>query len=129
MITLFYDAQCPLCVAEMRKLKKADMQDEVQLVDIHDSHTMAAYPQVQFSAANRILHAVDEQGQLYLGLDATVRVWRQVGKMRWLAVLRWPVIKWFADIAYRLFARYRLPVSRLLMPSQCANNQCRNPKT
>ena len=73
MITLFYDAQCPLCVAEMRKLKKADLRDEVQLVDIHDSQTMAAYPQVQFSAANRILHAVDEQGQLYLGLDATVR--------------------------------------------------------
>ena len=31
MLTIFYDSQCPLCVAEMKSLKKKDIQNQIVL--------------------------------------------------------------------------------------------------
>ncbi|MGB2287813.1 MAG: DCC1-like thiol-disulfide oxidoreductase family protein, partial [Porticoccaceae bacterium] len=46
--------------------------------------------------------------------DVTYRAWVLVGKRKWVAVLRWPLIKGFADIGYLFFARNRYTISRLL---------------
>jgi predicted DCC family thiol-disulfide oxidoreductase YuxK len=57
-----------------------------------------------------------------------------VGKHRWLAILRWPVIRHIADLCYLFFARHRQKISGLLMrqhtqassgQTSCSETSCR----
>jgi len=133
MITVFYDGHCPLCATEMDMLREADSQGKLALEDIHASDFAQRYPEIDMEEADRILHGLDDKGQLILGLDVTVAAWLAVDKKRWLAALRWPLISWFADRVYLFFARYRKGISSLLMgaPSCSSNNACevKTPKT
>jgi len=91
-LTVFYDGQCPLCLREMRSLKK------------HDEHQAIT--------------------KLLLGLDVTAKVWETVGAHRWVAALRWPVIRPVADLGYKIFAKNRYRFSYLLTgQARCASCQ------
>lgn len=127
-LTLFYDGQCPLCAQEMKALTARDTQQQLQLVDIWQPEFATRYPEIDPAAANRVLHAVDDRGDLLLGLDVTARAWSLVGVKRYNC-LRWPLIKPVADIAYRLFARHRYSLSRLITGKArlCESDRCSQP--
>lgn len=110
-LTVFYDGQCPLCLAEMRQLQALDQQGRLGFVDINGDDFSKRYPAIDQAQASRILHGQLDTGERLLGLDVTYRAWSLVGKHRWLALLRWPVVKPIADIGYRIFARYRYQIS------------------
>ncbi len=113
-LTVFFDSYCPLCVAEMNQLRELDTQSLLQLEDIHQEDFSIRYPEIDPKAADRLLHARTADGTMLLGLDVTLAVWRAVGKKPWLVVLRWPVIRFFADIGYRIFAKHRYTISWLI---------------
>jgi len=113
-LTIFYDGQCPLCMAEMRQLKKHDASAQLVLVDLHDADLAANYPHIHKPNAMRMLHAQLENGAMLYGLDVTCKAWSIVGRHRWLAILRWPLIRTLADRVYLLFARYRGQLAYLL---------------
>lgn len=116
-LTIFYDGTCPLCSAEMSMLRQYDHHNRLRLEDIHANDFSGRYPMIDVVEADRILHGLDDQGQLLYGLDVTVMAWRLVERKRWLQVLRWPLIRWVADKAYLWFARHRTRISSLLMGS------------
>ena len=120
-LTMFYDSYCPLCAAEVEQLQSLDQQDRLQFVDIHGERFNSDWPHIDADAANRVLHAQREDGSMLYGLDVSAEVWSMVGRHRWLKLLRLPVIRWFADIAYRLFARYRYTISFLLTGQRRCN--------
>jgi predicted DCC family thiol-disulfide oxidoreductase YuxK len=113
-LTMFYDSFCPLCVAEVEQLRNLDQQGDLRFVDIHAEDFSRRWPHIDPLAANRVLHAQRADGSLLFGLDVSAEVWATVGKHRWLRLLRLPVVRWFADLGYRLFARYRYSISYLL---------------
>ena len=117
-LTLYYDGYCPLCVREMDHLRKADQAGRLTLVDIQQEGFTERYPHIDPQAASTILHADTVDGELLLGLDVTYRAWSLVGRGFWIAPLRWPVIRWFADKAYLWFARNRYKVSGWLTGQQ-----------
>lgn len=119
MLTLFYDGSCPLCAREIASLRAHDSRAAITFVDINDLHQFDLYPQISYDDAVSTLHAIDSDGTVLLGLDANVAVWSAVGKMRWLKVLRWPIIRIGADAAYRLFARHRNRIGALFQTKQC----------
>ncbi|NOH78714.1 DUF393 domain-containing protein [Vibrio sp. RE86] len=124
-LTIFYDGYCPLCVKEMTYLKQRDHNDLIQTVDIHTS-AFNQYPHIDPEEASTILHAINQDGDLLLGLDVTYQAWHLVGKGWLYAPLRWKLIKPLADIAYLHFARNRYRWSKLLTgKSRCDNNQCK----
>ncbi|MBS3797734.1 MULTISPECIES: DUF393 domain-containing protein [unclassified Pseudoalteromonas] len=123
MLTLFYDGNCPLCTAEIRKLKGYDQCGALALVDINSDEDLSRYPMIDYHAANATLHAIDENGRVLLGLDANVAVWRAVGKYPWLRVLRWPLIRIVADCCYRIFANNRHRIAGWLSARSC-KEQC-----
>ncbi|WNO11388.1 DUF393 domain-containing protein [Teredinibacter sp. KSP-S5-2] len=127
-LTVFYDARCPLCLAEMKRIKQQDNEGKIRLVDINEKGFNKNYPQIAPNFAQRILHAVDEDQRLYLGLDVTYLAWSLVGKSYWVWPLKWPLVRLFADPAYRLFARYRYPISYFLTrkkASSACNDYCK----
>ncbi|MGB2045074.1 MAG: thiol-disulfide oxidoreductase DCC family protein [Porticoccaceae bacterium] len=113
-LTIFYDGGCPLCVAEMRHLQKLNTAGNIAFENIYEKDFSERFPHINQQQADRILHGQTSDGSMLYGLDVTYRAWVLVGKRRWVAVLRWPLIKWFADIGYLFFARYRYTISGLL---------------
>lgn len=113
-LTLFYDSYCPLCATEMKMLEELDVNKSLILEDIHSEGFEMRFPSIDPEAADRILHGQLEDGSLIYGLDVTHQAWRAVGKKPWLAILRWPLIRWFADIGYLIFAKNRYSISWLL---------------
>ena len=113
-LTIFYDGGCPLCVAEMRHLKKLDTAGNIAFENIYEADFCERFPTINQQQADRILHGQTGDGDMLFGLDVTYRAWVLVGKRKWVAILRWPLIKGLADIGYLFFARYRYTISRLL---------------
>ena len=123
-LTIFYDGRCPLCVMEMSKLSLHDHDRALKLVDIQQPE-IESYPSIDPLKASQILHAIDDQQTLLLGLDVTYRAWTLVGKGWIYAPLRWPGIRLFADSIYIRFARNRYRWSKWLTgKSYCDNGQC-----
>ena len=123
-LTLFYDSQCPLCLAEMRQLHKHDLAGELAFVDLHDADIKQQIAGIDRQRAMQVLHARRADGAVIKGLDVTRAAWSIVGKHRWLAILRWPLVRPLADAAYRVFARHRYRISYWLTGrSRC--QQCR----
>lgn len=123
-LTIFYDSLCPLCAQEMRALKRRDLKGRLLLEDIWQPGFADRFPSIDPVAANQVLHALDEKGNLLLGLDVTARAWSLVGVKRY-RLLRWPLIKPLADWCYRFFARNRYSISRVLTGrARCESGQC-----
>lgn len=114
-LTIFYDGNCPLCLAEMQHLKKYDSRNQIVLINIHQDDFTAQYPDITFENAMKILHAT-YQDRLLLGLEVTHRAWTTVGKGIWVAPLNWPIIKNIAHLVYLFFAQYRHQISYFLAP-------------
>ena len=113
-LTLLFDSYCPLCTAEMKLLGNLDIERKLIFVDIHAVDFSNRFPAVDPVLANKILHGIYEDGSIIFGLDVTHQAWRAVGQKPWLAILRWPIIRWFTDFAYVIFAKNRYAISWLI---------------
>lgn len=111
MLTIFYDGYCPLCTAEMNLLRDLDNQKKLILEDIHAADFSERFPHIDPIQADKILHGQLQNGEVIKGLEVTCLAWKLVGKHKWMQVLRWPVIRLFADLGYLFFARYRHSIS------------------
>lgn len=123
-LTVFYDGNCPLCAAEIHQLRAIDNQQKLRLVNIYADGFSNRFPDVDPLAATKILHGQYSDGSMVYGLDVSHQAWALVGKHQWIAVLRWPVIRWFADMAYLFFARNRQTIS-LLLTGRRQTNSCK----
>ena len=122
ILTIYYDGHCPLCMKEMQLLKHHDNKNSILFVDLHNHDFSKEHPHIITSEAIRILHGQLDTGELLLGLDVTCKAWSLVGKHKWLAILRWPLIRTIADLIYRVFARYRSKISYLLTGNKTCNS-------
>lgn len=113
-LKIFYDGGCPLCLAEMKHLLKLDQHNKIDLVDINQADFQTKHPNINRAKADQILHGQLTDGSILLGLDVTHKAWSLVGKGKWTAILRWPLIRPIADFAYLQFARRRHFLSRLI---------------
>jgi predicted DCC family thiol-disulfide oxidoreductase YuxK len=54
------------------------------------------------------LHAKDHNGQMHMGIDALLLIWKQLKRWHILAiVVGLPIIHQIADVSYRAFAKWR----------------------
>tara|TARA_R110002167_G_scaffold151133_2_gene344987 strand:+ start:269 stop:679 length:411 start_codon:yes stop_codon:yes gene_type:complete len=111
VLRVYYDGLCPLCLSEIRHLRRLDLQGNLDLQDINSGDFQTRFPHIDKIAADRVLHGELRDGTLVKGLDVTCMAWQLVGKGHWFAFLRWPLIRPFADFGYRFFARHRHRIS------------------
>ena len=117
-LTIFFDGRCALCAKEMKSLKELDRHNRITFANIFAHDFAKNYASVNVEDANRVLQGMKDTGELIYGLDVTVLAWTLVGKGKWVAPLRWPIIKQIADVAYIFFARNREQISRFIMRSR-----------
>ena len=113
-LTLFYDSTCPLCAREMEALSRLNVDGNLAFEDIHSEDFNLRYPDIDPEKASAVFHGRCRGGMMIYGLDVSVQAWNLVGRMKWLQILRLPVLRFFSDLAYRFFARYRSQISFVL---------------
>ena len=123
--TLFYDGLCPLCEKEMAQIMKRDKQRNINFEDISLPDFAERFPHLNVDDLNARIHGQLDSGDMITGLDALHKAWSLVG-VSWLyAPMRWPVISWFADHLYLLFAKHRYTLSYWLTgKKRCESNRC-----
>ena len=132
-LTVYYDATCPLCVAEMGAMRARDAAGRLNLVDCSPLGFCAG--PAPREALMTAMHAVDASGRVLSGV-AAIRACRSAVDMpAGGALLDLPIVGALADRAYDVLARnrYRLPrwlVARLagrgaIAPTTCADDHCR----
>lgn len=132
-LTVYYDATCPLCVAEMEAMKARDATGRLHLVDC--SPTGFSGGPAPREALMTAMHAVDAAGRVLEGVAAIRACRNAVGLPAGGFLLDLPMVGALADRAYAVLARnrYRLPrwlVARLagrgaIAPATCADGNCR----
>jgi predicted DCC family thiol-disulfide oxidoreductase YuxK len=108
MITVFYDGKCGLCRREITHYMGIAPMGIFEWVDI--TVTPEAFTALGYSvpAGLKALHARDDAGVMYIGVDAFITIWLQLPRWRMLARLaRLPMIRPVAQWLYAAFAAWR----------------------
>lgn len=112
-IKLLYDGECPLCVREVKFLRKTDAgRGIVNFVDIADpNYNPDANGGVDFAAAMGRIHGVLPNGTVIKNVEVFRRVYEELG-MGWVyAITKLPAIANIADIIYGIWADWRLQLT------------------
>ena len=125
---VMYDRACPLCRAEMQRLRARDRVGRLLLVDISAPGFEAVRWGFTQQALASALHVLTGDGEWLIGMPAIRHVYAQVGLGWVMAPTAWPVISSLADLAYRYVAPNRFVLSRWLGLSPativCSHAQC-----
>lgn len=107
-ITVYYDGKCALCSKEIRYYQKIAPRNIFDWQDITVSEQGLLKEGVSLTEGLNMLHVKDINGQMHIGLDAFIIIWKQLRKWRILAALvELPIIRQFANVIYRAFANWR----------------------
>jgi predicted DCC family thiol-disulfide oxidoreductase YuxK len=127
LFTLLYDSECPFCRREVGWLKRRDRHDQLAVIDIAGEDFDAARFGLSEAEVVAELHGVLPDGRVTRGMESMRRAWAAVGLGWVMAPTGWPVLRWFSDLGYRVFARYRVPLGRVFGRS-CDTQRCALPK-
>lgn len=108
MITVFFDGKCGLCSKEIQHYQRIapmgvfDWQDITQTTDLLQQHG------ISIESALKLLHAVDQHGNVHIGVDAFILIWKQLRAWKLMAfIVDLPIIRQLANFTYRRFAEWR----------------------
>jgi predicted DCC family thiol-disulfide oxidoreductase YuxK len=125
-IEVFYDGACPLCVREIRFLRRLDRRGRIRYTDISSEEFQAEdYGRTLGSFMSEI-HGRLPDGTWVYGVEVFRRLYAAVGLSPLIWVTRLPVVSGLLDSAYRVFARNRLRWTRRCSDSEdnCGVKRC-----
>lgn len=122
-LTLYVDANCPLCAREIRLLQRRADPERLHLVDISATEFDATTVGRSREQLGRTLHARSADGRWLTGIDATYWSWHCADLGSWVTPLRWKSLRPFWLIVYRVFAQLRPRLGWLPHPDGAA--RCR----
>ncbi|MCE9660090.1 MAG: DUF393 domain-containing protein [Burkholderiales bacterium] len=116
-LKVFYDASCPVCALEMDQLGARDTAGRLVLVDMSAPGFDAACHGFSHAELDAAIHAVRPDGSVVRGM-AVLRLAYAAAGLGWLLrpSAMGPLRPAF-DAAYRVFARHRKSISRVLGPA------------
>lgn len=118
-VEVFYDGGCPLCVREMKWLRRRDRRGRIRFTDIDA-------PEFDPSATGKTrdelmarLHARLADGTWLAGVEVFRRLYRLIGFAPVVAVSRLPLVSQLLDWSYAVFAR-----NRRWLTGRCRSGTC-----
>lgn len=116
VLTLLYDAACPVCALEMDHLRERSSDGRLAFVDIGAAGFDAAAFGVTQAELNARIHGVLPDGTLLRGMP-TLRLAYATAGLGWvLAPSDWALLRPLFDRGYVAFARHRQLISRVAAP-------------
>ena len=127
-LTFLYDGACPLCLREVRFLRRRDHHHRIHFVDVDaDDYDPSLWAGISYRAAMTRIHAIRNDGSVLTDVAVFRECYRLIG-MGWLyAPTTWPVLSGWVDRFYGLWAAQRLRLTgRCELNSLC---DCRKQST
>ena len=118
-VEVFYDGACPLCMREIRMLRRRDQHGRIRFTDIAAESFDAAAVGLTWEALMQRIHGRLPDGTVIEGVEVFRRLYAAVGFRRLAALPRAPGLSQVLDLAYRLFAR-----NRLRLTGRCVDGTC-----
>jgi len=125
--TLLYDSECPFCKLEVEWLQRRARGGRLGAVDIAAPGFDASRFGLGAGDVHARLHGVRADGTVVEGMTAIREAWSAVGLGWVMAPTGWPLLRWFADLGYVVFAKYRVPLGRLF-GRRCEGAACAAPR-
>lgn len=130
-LTLLFDGGCPLCLREVKILRRRDAErGRLAFVDVDDpAYDPARYGGITYADAMGRMHALRADGEVIRDVEVFRQAYGLVG-LGWLyAPTRWPLLRPLVDAVYGLWARWRLTITgRPSMEALC-RGRCNLSKT
>ncbi len=106
-LKVLYDGECYVCYAEMKQYKIFDKKNKIEMVNIKDSQFDAHHYGLKDEEVNLHMHAIDEEGNVFKGVDSFIEIWKRIPIFTPFSVLmNNKLVKPFFKINYYLFAKY-----------------------
>ena len=104
-IHIYYDGICNLCAGAMEGISDSAQKSRFEM---HDVTAGSLPPNVTYDAAMKNMHIQDEQGRVFEGAQAVLKIIEQYPAWRWLARLgQLPGFSLIAAGIYRIVAETR----------------------
>ena len=125
-VEVFFDADCPLCMREIRMLRKMDKRGRIRFTDITEPGFRAEAHGKTHTDFMAKIHGRLPDGEWIEGVEVFRQLYAAVGFGPVIGLTRLPGVSGALDVAYRAFAKNRL---RLTGRSDCEAGACRVPET
>jgi predicted DCC family thiol-disulfide oxidoreductase YuxK len=106
-IEVYYDGGCPVCLREVRVLRRLDRRGRIRFTDIDAPGFQAPQPGPALDDLTARIHARASDGAWIHGVEVFRCLYAAVGFGALVAVSRWPGIAQVLDRGYAIFARNR----------------------
>ena len=119
---VFYDGDCPLCMREIRTLRRLDRHARIRFTDIAASDFDATSVGLSWTALMERIHGRMPDGTLVEGVEVFRQLYKAVGFGPLVALTRLPGIAQILNLGYRVFAK-----NRLRLTGRCVDDVCKVP--
>ncbi|MEM1149412.1 MAG: DUF393 domain-containing protein [Pseudomonadota bacterium] len=110
-LTVWFDGACPLCVREIRLMRRLDRRDVIEFVDVSDGAPEAC--PIDRAELLARFHAQEAGKPIVSGAAAFAAMWRKIPVLSPFGHLaRIPPVLWLLERAYRGFLRVRPALQR-----------------
>lgn len=108
-LTLLYDGACPLCLREVKGLKRRDQRGAIRFVDLNaPDYDPQRWGGISYRDGMARIHALRSDGTVLRDVAVFREAYRLVG-LGWLyAPTAWPLIAPIVDRIYAIWASQRL---------------------
>jgi predicted DCC family thiol-disulfide oxidoreductase YuxK len=118
-VEVFYDGACPLCMREIRMLRRRDRHARIRFTDIAAEGFDAVAVGLSWETLMNRIHGRLPDGTVIEGVEVFRRLYTAVGFRRLVALTRLPGVSQLLDVCYHLFAK-----SRLRLTGRCIDGAC-----
>ena len=118
-IEVFYDGGCPVCLREVRVIRRLDRRGRICFTDIDAPGFQVSEGSPGFDDLMARIHARASDGTWVHGVEVFRRLYAAIGFGPLVAVSRWPGISPLLDWGYAIFAR-----NRTQWFGRCTANTC-----
>ena len=112
-LILLFDGGCPLCLREVKFLRSRDTLENISFIDIDSpNYQPDLYSGISYKDAMGRIHAINESGEILKDVAVFREAYRLIG-LGWIyAPTNWPILSSLIDQVYKLWAQWRLPLTR-----------------
>ncbi len=119
VVEVFFDGDCPLCMREIRMLRRRDREERIQFTDIAaPDFDATALGTTQADLMARIRGRLPD-GTWIQGVEVFRRLYAAAGFRVIAAIMGVPGISHLLSLAYRVFAANRLRLTGRCTPTSC----------
>ena len=112
-VTVWFDGNCPLCVREIRLMRRLDRRRAIRFIDVHAGRDCPLAPATLLTR----FHAQEGDGPIVSGARAFAAMWRAIPLLRPFGLLaRNAALLWVLERMYLGFLRIRPRLSRAFRP-------------